>query len=74
MKLNTIKLTDGEINFSFSVKPKEIEEEQIVRINGRKKLRKLEIKKKKVFVIDEDKIRKLYKDDRDNVSYKMMFI
>ena len=37
MKINTIKLTDGEINFSFSIKPKEVQEENIVKINGRKK-------------------------------------
>lgn len=74
MKINTIKLTDGEINFSFSIKPKEIQEEHIVKINGRKKLRKLEVKTKKIFVIDEDKIRKLYNDVKDDVSYKMMFI
>ncbi len=74
MKINTIKLTDGEISFSFSVKPKEVDEEHLVRVNGKTKLKKMEIRKKKVFVIDEDKIRKLYNDDKDNVSYKMMFM
>ena len=74
MKINTNKLTDGEISFSFSVKPKEVDEEHLVRVNGKTKLKKMEIRKKKVFVIDEDKIRKLYNDDKDNVSYKMMFM
>lgn len=74
MKINTMRLTDGEINFSFNIKPKEIDHEELVVCSGKKRLKKNVTTKKKVFVIDEDKVRKLYKETRDDTSYKMMFM
>lgn len=74
MKINTLKLTNGEINFSFNIKPKEVEEEHLVRCAGKKKLKKIETRKRNVFVIDEDKVSKLLVSKDDNVSYKMMFL
>lgn len=74
MKVNTMRLTDGEINFSFNIKPKEIEQEELMVCSGKKRLKKNVITKKKVFVIDDEKVRKLYKESRDDTSYKMMFM
>jgi len=42
--------------------------------SGKKRLKKNVITKKKVFVIDDEKVRKLYKESRDDTSYKMMFM
>jgi len=75
MKVNTLKLTDGQIKFSFDIKPREVEEEhKLVRVNGKKRLMKYETKKRKIFMIDEDKVKKFLSNRDDNVSYRMMFL
>jgi len=74
MKINTLKLTGGELNFSFNIKPKEVTEEYLAKCPGKTKLKKMETRKKNVYIVDEDKVSKLLNERNDNVSYKMMFI
>lgn len=74
MKINTLKLTDGELSFSFNFKPKEITEEYLAKCPGKNKLKKMETRKKNIYIVDEDKVSKLLNEREDNVSYKMMFI
>jgi ATP-dependent Lon protease len=74
MKINTLKLTGGAITFSFDIKPKIIEEEHMVRCLGKKRLKMSKIVHKYVYVVDEDKVSKLLTSNRDDTSYKMMFI
>ncbi len=74
MKINTLKLTGGELNFSFNIKPKEITEEYLIKCPGKTKLKKMETRKKNIYIVDEDKVSKLLSERDDNTSYKMMFI
>lgn len=74
MKINTLKLTGGELNFSFNIKPKEITEECLIKCPGKTKLKKMETRKKNIYIVDEDKVSKLLSERDDNTSYKMMFI
>jgi ATP-dependent Lon protease len=74
MKINTLKLTGGELNFSFNIKPKEITEEILTKCPGKTKLKKMETRKKNIYIVDEDKVSKLLSERDDNTSYKMMFI
>lgn len=74
MKINTLKLTGGAIPFSFDIKPKIVEEEHMVRCVGKKRLKMNKIVNRHIYVVDEDKVSKLLTSNRDDTSYKMMFI
>lgn len=75
MKINTLRLTNGEIKFSFSVSPREVEEERLVKLAGKKRIKMIEIVKRKIYFIDEEKVNKLlYNNKDDSTSYKMMYL
>jgi len=75
MKINTLRLTNGEIKFSFSVNPREVEEERLVKVAGKKRIKMMEIVKRKIYFIDEDKVNKLlFNNKDDSTSYKMMYL
>ena len=75
LKINTLRLTNGEIKFSFSVNPREVDEERLVKVAGKKRIKMMEIVKKKIYFIDEDKVNKLlFTNNDDSTSYKMMYL